>query len=972
MFAEKTDAREPGREVGPGSPPGEALLAAIVAASDDAIISKSIDGTILSWNASAERLLGWTAADAIRSPIALVIPPELHGEEARVIARLSAGEHIRHYETLRLHRDGRRVEVSLSISPIRDAAGRVTTAAAILRDIGPEREVERERGRLLEAERAARLESERMRQQLEDQALDLENQAMELEAAIEDLNTANAALTEEREAARLAKRVLDAVIDQLPVGLYVTEAPSGQLVLHNRRASELLGHPPLTADGGPGFPRYLGERLDGSPYSMAERPLVRAATRGETVEQEVLRYPRPDGSVVHLSVSAAPVHDASGVPVMAVCTFLDVSARLAAERELAERDALMGGFFGAPGLMMMVAEAATSSDGRPDFRILLANAEMSRQLASSSDGIDGRTAREIGLPERDIAYYAELLARVHAGGTPVTLELPSRLSAGAWHRVSMSPIAGQETGPPRCAVVTVDVTEERRTEEGRLRLQLLVENATDFIGVASLSLNLDYVNAAGLALIEAESLERVRGTPVLNHFEEAGRALMESEVVPALQAHSRWAGEIVLRSLRTGEAVPVEMTIFAIADPESGATVNYGYVCRPIGERQRLQAELRQAQKMEAVGQLAGGIAHDFNNLLSVILSYASLLREDLPPNDPSRSHVEEIRLAAARAATLTRQLLAYSRQQVLEPSVVNLNDIVTAVEGMLRRVIGEHIEMVAALSRDLGNALVDPGQVEQVIMNLAVNSRDAMPRGGKLTIETRNITLDQGDEQGAAGPHVMLAITDTGAGMDAATQARIFEPFFTTKEMGKGTGLGLSTVFGIVKQSGGSVRVSSEPGKGTTMRIYFPRVEGVARVAVSTGSDRGGERGTETILLVEDDQPVRIAVATLLRRFGYRVVDVGSGEEAMRVAGELQAAIHLVLTDVIMPRLSGPELAEQLRRTRPGIRVLFMSGYTDRSIASHSLIGTDVAFLQKPATPERLARKVREVLDAPPARLRS
>jgi signal transduction histidine kinase len=387
---------------------------------------------------------------------------------------------------------------------------------------------------------------------------------------------------------------------------------------------------------------------------------------------------------------------------------------------------------------------------------------------------------------------------------------------------------------------------------------------------------------------------------------------------------------------------------------------------------ERAQDQLRQVQKMDAIGSLAGGIAHDFNNLLSIILSYTEMLCENLKPGDPMRADLEQVLAAGVRAAALTRQLLAFGRRQVMQPRIVNLNDIVGGIEPMLRRLLGEDIELTVLPRASLGMALLDIGQVEQVIMNVAANARDAMPGGGKLTIETANVELDDeyaSEHLGAkGGPHVLLAVTDTGVGMDRETVSRMFEPFFTTKDEGKGTGLGLAMVFGIVKQSGGNVWVYSEPGKGTSLKFYFPRTERVEGAEVRPSQPPPGRalRGDETILLVEDDERVRSVTRLILKRHGYHVLEAGSAGDALLLCELHHATIQLLITDVIMPRMGGKQLAERLRAMRSDIRVLYMSGYTDNSIVHHGILDSGIAFLEKPIQPELLARKVREVLDAP------
>jgi two-component system cell cycle sensor histidine kinase/response regulator CckA len=383
----------------------------------------------------------------------------------------------------------------------------------------------------------------------------------------------------------------------------------------------------------------------------------------------------------------------------------------------------------------------------------------------------------------------------------------------------------------------------------------------------------------------------------------------------------------------------------------------------------RTEEQLRQSQKMEAIGRLAGGIAHDFNNLLSVVLGYAEMLLQQMPEEDKGRAYVEEIERAGSRASELTHQLLAFGRRQVLKPTHIDLNAVVFRIERMLSRLLGEDIELTLQPGLNLGTVKADPSQVEQVLMNLIVNARDAMPRGGVLTLKTDNCQLDQSfaaAHLGAApGDFVRLTVQDTGIGMDKATQAQIFEPFFTTKEPGRGTGLGLSTVFGIVRQSGGFISVTSSPGCGASFEVYLPRVAGAPAEVPRQLAAPQSVRGSETILLVEDEEQVRTFAAKCLRQLGYQVIEADGPAQALRSAEAHAAVIHLLLTDVIMPERAGGELATELLQQRPQLRVLFMSGYTDDAVARHGVPSSAVAFMQKPLTPNLLARRVRETLDA-------
>ena len=499
------------------------------------------------------------------------------------------------------------------------------------------------------------------------------------------------------------------------------------------------------------------------------------------------------------------------------------------------------------------------------------------------------------------------------------------------------------------------------------RFRALVEESWDAIALFAGDGTILYGSPATTRLLGYDLTEFVgRNAMELIHSDDrAGVLVRLQEVMAAPRARVHVAARVRHKNgnWRYLEGVFTNL----LDDPSVGAIVN-NY--RDVTDRRILEEQVMLAQKMEAIGRLAGGVAHDFNNILTAIGGYSDLLLADLPPNDRRRHDVEEIHQATQRAAALTQQLLAFSRRQVLQPKVINLNALVPDIEKLLRRLIGEDILFATVLHPSLGNVRADPGQLEQVIVNLAVNARDAMPDGGRLTIETRNVELDEAyaAEHPAVKPgrYVMLAVTDTGVGMDEETKARIFEPFFTTKVRGKGTGLGLATVYGIVQQTGGHIWPYSEPGRGTTMRVYLPRVDAPAD-PIEHPRDAAPEtlRGSETILVVEDEAPVRAVTRQLLERNGYTVLEAPDGPSALAlVDGEAGGRhIDLLLTDVIMPGMSGRELAAQLNERRPNVRVLFMSGYTDDAVVRHGMLEPGLAYLEKPFRPTALLRKVRGVL---------
>jgi PAS domain S-box-containing protein len=507
----------------------------------------------------------------------------------------------------------------------------------------------------------------------------------------------------------------------------------------------------------------------------------------------------------------------------------------------------------------------------------------------------------------------------------------------------------------------------RRLTEREEFFQLISENVADMIAV---------VDTNGKRLYNSPSYYRVLGyTPkelqAVSSFEQIHPDDRQLVMDATDEARRTGAGRRIEFRMRhkDGHWIHLESTA-SVVPGASGEVEQMIVVNREISERRRLEEQLRQAQKMDAIGRLSGGVAHDFNNLLGVIIGYGEILEERIETANPLRTSVDQILKAGRRAASLTRQLLAFSRQQVLEPKVLWLNAVVADMEKMLRRMIGEDVDLTISLEPNLGRIRADQGQIEQVIMNLAVNARDAMPNGGKLVIETVNFEIDRAFASRYAypvlpGAYILLTVADSGTGMDATTQQRIFEPFFTTKEKGKGTGLGLSTVYGVVKQSNGYIDVYSTLGKGTTFNIYLPQTASKEASDSPESAPIMATGGTETILLVEDEDTLRALTKNLLELNGYTVLEAANGNSALEVSDRTAAEIHLLLTDVVMPGINGRILADQLKTKRPGMKTMFISGYTGQRVGEETNLAPGSIFLQKPFSRDQLARKVREALEA-------
>ena len=646
-------------------------------------------------------------------------------------------------------------------------------------------------------------------------------------------------------------------------------------------------------------------------------------------------------------------------------------AKPARERELCTQRALWDA---AP-----VAIAALDTQGR----VWAWNLAAERLLGTPRAEVLGRLPPTVTATAEAEAKFRRLCTRVAEATAPSSFETEVRRSDGRPLELSIvaAPLldeAGQATG----LVATLqDVSGRRQAEAARARLVGILEATPDFVGTCDLRGRITYLNRAGRTLVGLRETEDLSTLTFADLLPDPVLGRWFEEVVPAAERTGAWSGELALRE-RGGGSIPVWQVVLAHRDT-SGKLAFYSSLAHDL--RKRLEAEvalrhaeeqLRQAQKMEAIGRLAGGIAHDFNNLLTVVLGAGALSLAKLPKDHPVRPEILEMMHAGERAATLTRQLLAFSRKQETEAKSVDVNELIVGLDGMLGRMLGESIRIEQHLSDDLAWVRADKGQIEQVIINLALNARDSMTDGGLLTIETSHIELGPVSRVAASdgahpspGAYVQLTVRDTGAGMSSEMQARIFEPFFTTKGIGKGTGLGLSTVYGIVKQSGGFISVQSARGAGTSFHVYLPKLSERDEPVLERQEEDHVRGGDETILLVEDDDRLRELARRVLTDHGYRVLCAADAEAAWEVSRRHGGAIHLLLSDVVMPGKPGPVLARELRHRYADLKVLFMSGYTEDTLTGQSLVDAEQVVLSKPFVPRVLAQRVREVLDAGDAR---
>jgi len=747
---------------------------------------------------------------------------------------------------------------------------------------------------------------------------------------------------------------LRALFDSSPDALILCD-DEGRVLDANASAVDMLGHTTGELRGLSVFDLSAADLRED-----AEHKLARALDGKIRFEW---RLARRDGSTIDAEVSSRPVELDGRRSVLS--SVRDISGRKQLERDF---QLLFETMFDA----FALHEVVCNDEGEAvDTRFLTVNPAFERMTGLKAETVIGRTVREVLPGTEDV--WIDHFARAAMTGEPAHI-VDFHAELDRWYEVSI-----YSPAPRHAAVVFMDVSDRRRAEAARRaheeRLQLALAGAE--LGMWDWHAGSDAVSFderwAGMLGYDLAEIEPTRAFwESLIHPDDRERA------IGALEAHvaGRTPNYEVEHRLRhkSGDWIWVLSKGKVLARDAGGqaqrmAGTHLDITARKAAEAERAQLEvqLRQAQKMEAVGQLAGGVAHDFNNLLQVINGYAEMALTDLDPEHLAHGSVSEITRAGQRAASLVSQLLAFSRRQIMEPAHVDLNEVVAGLLKMLDRIIGEHIDLSFLPSRDLGTILADRGMLEQVLMNLCLNARDAMPGGGTLTIETENVRIDRDYAEthawAQAGRYVLMTVTDTGTGMDAATLERIFEPFYSTKEPGRGTGLGLATVYGIMDQHGGVIRAYSEPGRGTTFKVYFPVVERRA-TDVGTKIEGAAEGGSETILLAEDDVEVRELAQAILERAGYAVLTAADGEEALHVFRRRASEIDLVILDVVMPRLGGREAWERMRELEPGVPALFASGYSENAVHTNFVLDAGLSLIRKPFARDQLLRAVRLVLD--------
>ena len=992
-------------------------LVAVVESSDDAIIGKALDGTVTSWNSGAEKMFGYSAREAVGQPLLMLLPPEQANEWSEILAGIERGEQAQRFETVRVRKDGKKIDVAVTISPIRDSSGVIIGASKVARDI-----TDRKR-----AEQFLRQSEENYRRLFESMGegfctiellFDVNNRPVDFRFL--DVNPAFETQTGIKDApGRSVREILPQLEEywfttygriawtgepawfqnwveplhrwydvhafrvgepqERRVAVFFDDITERKRVESALRESEARFHafmdnvPALAwAKDEQGRYAYLnhayedcfGIRLEdwngktdyevwpletASAFRKADLAVISSGKALEVAEKTLV-----SGNTYRTWQSIKfPFRDATGRKFVGGIG-VEITKKQVVEEQLREYERVLEGLEE----MILVVDR--------NYRYVIANRAFLNFRGMSAGEVVGQSAED--LVGKDV-FAALVRGRMDEcfAGKVVHYEMTYDFPNLGFRDLSVSylPIAGP-AGVERIACVLQDITKRKLAE---LALQQSEERFSKAFRHSPLPITISTelegrfldVNDAFLELLGYTREDVIGHTSAELRF--WGEPLDRAEMLLQLNQGQRVAKHHMQYRTAKGETRQAELWVESIE--LDGQPCLLGII-RDITEIRQLEAQFRQAQKMEAIGRLAGGVAHDFNNILSIIMGYSDLSLDLIAPESPVKRYVAETKNAARRAALLTQQLLAFSRQQVVFPKVLNLNDVVNNVNSMFLRLVGDDIEIEFRAGKHLGSIKADPGQIEQVLMNLVVNARDAMLSGGKIVIETKQADMDEHfialNPGARVGQYVVLQVSDTGSGMDALTKSQIFEPFFTTKPMGKGTGLGLSTVYGIVKQSDGYISVYSEPGRGTTFKVYFPAASEHAE-EIGTLHEEEPPRGSETILVVEDDKTLRKLAVKLLLNGGYRVVEANDADEALRIVVASEPEIDLLLTDVVMLGMSGVELVKKAEMAHPKLRSLFMSGYAGDLVGQQGVQIQEESFLEKPFSKRSLLSKVYAVL---------
>lgn len=754
------------------------------------------------------------------------------------------------------------------------------------------------------------------------------------------------------------------VVTSMAEGVIVQDA-DGSIRAFNKRAEDILG---LSREQMTGRTfndnRWQAVHEDGTPFPGETHPAMVTLRTGKPCSNVIMGVHKPDGSLIWISINSQPIFETSKIkPSAVVISFNEITDRFIAEKSLKNSEKRFRTVFNDAAIGMAIVDLK----GRP----LRVNPALEKMLGYNGDELAKMIFADF-THEDDIDKDCKLFKQLTAGKIDnyfMEKRYIKKDGTIVWGGLAVSVIKDTDGKILYAVGMVEDITRKKIAEENLKRSEERYRKyfINDISGIYLSTPEGEIIdcNPSFIQIFGFESLEDVKTTSAYDLYPSTSD---RDKIIKLIKERGQLINFEVEFCRIDGNRLYCIQNVFGIFDADGKLIQLMGYLF-DITERKQLEEQLVQSQKLEGIGKLAGGIAHDFNNLLTVINGYADLLSSQLKDNDSFKKAVSQIKFAGERAAALTDQLLAFSRRKIINPKIINLNDSIKNIEKMINRLIGENIQIKCILNDDLGNIKVDPGQMDQIMINMVVNARDAMPNGGKITIETKNTHLNEEYTNHhiavVPGDYVLLAISDTGHGMDEKTKSRIFEPFFTTKESGRGTGLGLSTVYGIVKQAGGNIWVYSERGKGTTFKIYLPVSKDTVSVSKEKSVSAKFFKGSETVLVVEDDIAVRELTCNFLTNYGYNVIEAKHVDHAIELAQRTEKPLHLLITDVVMPKLSGRQLSDKLIELHPDLKVLYVTGYTDNAIVHHGILDDGVNLLSKPFSPINLAKKVREVLDS-------